>query len=295
VTLNRPAWLATELYPFTSRRVEIGGHRIHYIDEGAGPTLLLLHGNPTWSFLYRHIVRRLSPRVRCVALDLPGFGLSQAEPGYDYLPLSHARVVEAFIEAVGITAYTPMVQDWGGPIGLWVAGRHAARVEGLIIGNTWAWPIDGDAHFERFSAVMGGAVGGFFIGQFNAFVNVMIPAGIKRAKLSAAEMACYRAPFPTVKSRAPTNIFPREIRASGAFLAEVAAGLAHLRDKAALILWGDRDVAFRPSERERFEGLFPNHVTVPLPGAGHFIQEDSPGEIVEAIEAWWPKVATAPR
>lgn len=274
-------------FPFESRFVEVMQHTIHYIDEGTGPTLLLLHGNPTWSFLYRHLVPRLRDQFRCIALDYPGFGLSTADEGYDFLPASHGAVVEAFLRTLGIDTYTPVVQDWGGPIGLWVAGRHPKRVRGLVVGNTWAWPIEGDVHFERFSDLMGGSVGAFAIRHMNAFVNVMIPMGCRRRKLSPPEMDAYRLPFPTWEERRRTWIFPREIRGSGAFLAQVEAGLAHLRDKPALLTWGDRDIAFKDKERVRFERMLPRHRTVALPGSGHYIQEDAPDEMVQAIRRWW--------
>ncbi len=154
-----------EHFPFESRFVTVQGHRIHYIDEGSGPTLLLLHGNPTWSFLYRHLVLRLRDRFRCVAVDHPGFGLSVAGPGYDFMPASHAAVLEAFVLALDLRDFGMMVQDWGGPTGLWMAARQAERVAGLIVGNTWAWPIDGDPHFERFSKLMGGPIGAFSIAR----------------------------------------------------------------------------------------------------------------------------------
>ena len=134
---------------------------------------------------------------------------------------------------------------------------------------------------------MGGAVGRFAIRNFNAFVNVMIPAGVKRKRLPRPVMTAYRRPFPTAASRLPTSIFPREIRASREFLAEVEAGLATLSQKPALIVWGDRDVAFRQKERERFQRIFANHRLVDLSGSGHFIQEDAPQEIVSAISDWW--------
>lgn len=121
-----PPWVPKDLFPFQSRFLDLDGHTVHYIDEGTGPTLLLFHGNPTWSFLYRDIVLALRGELRCVALDYPGFGLSRAAPRYDFLPASHARVADAFVEALGLDDFGLMVQDWGGPIGLSVAGRRAA-------------------------------------------------------------------------------------------------------------------------------------------------------------------------
>ena len=160
---SRPAWVPGDLFPYGSRFVEIGGHLVHYVDEGTGPVLLMLHGNPTWSFLYRNLIARLRSRFRCVALDYPGFGLSRAAPGFDFLPGSHAAVVERFLDAAGIDTFTPVMQDWGGPIGFWVAARAPARVTALVVGNTWAWPVSDDPHFRWFAGLMGGAAGRFAV------------------------------------------------------------------------------------------------------------------------------------
>jgi haloalkane dehalogenase len=285
-----PPWVPGELFPFESRFVEVNGHRLHYVDEGGGPALLLLHGNPTWSFLYRNVIAGLSNRFRCVAPDYPGFGLSRAADGYDHLPASHARIVAAFVERLGLTELTVMGQDWGGPIGLWVAERRPEDVRALILGNTWAWPVDGDAHFERFSKTMGGEAGRLAIRHLNAFVNLMIPLGVKRRRLDRRVMTAYRRALPTAEARMPTYVFPREILGSRAFLAEVRDGLRVLSSKPALIVWGDRDIAFRASEREELERIFTRHKTVILRGAGHFIQEDAPDAIAEAVRGWWHEV-----
>ena len=175
---ERPSWLPAALFPFQSRFLEIRGSRVHYVDEGEGPVLLLLHGNPTYSF-------------RCVALDYPGFGLSVAAPGYDYRPETHSRVVEEFVDKLGLKALTIMVQDWGGPIGLGLAGRRPELMRALIIGNTWAWPADAPSTM-RFSKIMGSVVGQFAIKRLNAFVNLIVPSGVKRGKLSREVMAAYR-------------------------------------------------------------------------------------------------------
>ncbi len=275
-------------FPFASKLVDAGGARIHYIDEGTGPVLLMIHGNPTWSFVFRHLVAALCDRFRCIALDLPGFGLSVPPPEYDFLPESHARVVAAFVDALGLESFTPVVQDWGGPIGLHVAGRRPERIERLVIGNTWCWPVNGDRHFEWFSRTMGGPVGKFAIRNFNAFVNVFMPAGIRLRPIDFDFLEAYRRPLPTPERRMPSYVFPRSILKSRAFLAECEAGLARLAGKDALILWGDEDIAFRAKERERFEAALPLHHTVILAGAGHYIWEDAPGEIVSAIRDWWP-------
>ncbi len=283
----RPEWVTPALLPFESHFIEIDGHTVHYLDEGSGPALLMLHGNPTWSFVYRHLIQALRGRFRCVAIDYPGFGLSRAAPGYDFTPERHADVVEAFVKRLDLCDYTPIVQDWGGPIGLAVAGRMPERVRAMVILNTWAWPVDDDPHFVRFSGLMGGAVGAFAIRHFNAFVNVMIPMGTPRRKLPREAMSAYRKPFSTPDSRAPTSVFPRRIVASTAFLAEVERGLSKLADKPALFVWGDADIAFREKELQRFLKLLPNSESHVVKGAGHFMQEDAHEEIASSLLSWW--------
>jgi haloalkane dehalogenase len=275
--------LAPGSFPFESKFLDVAGSRVHYVDEGTGPVLLMVHGNPTWSYVFRHLIIALRDRFRCIALDLPGFGLSLPAPGYGYLPEEHADVVAAFVETLALPSFSPVVQDWGGPIGLYVAACNAERVERLIVGNTFCWPVNGDVHFELFSRVMGGPIGRFGIRKYNAFVNLLVPAGIKRQPVTPELMAAYRRPLPTPDRRMPSYIFPRSIIESRDFLAECESSLAKLQQKPALIVWGDRDIAFRPKERERFESTFPNHTTVELPGSGHYIWEDAPVEIAAAI------------
>jgi len=290
----RPAWVDDELFPFESRFVTVDGHTVHYVDEGSGPTLLLLHGNPTWSFVYRDVIRALRDEFRCVALDYPGFGLSSPRPGYRYLPEDHAQVVTAFIDALGLSEVTLVAHDWGGPIGLAAVEARPAAFEGLGLANTWGWPIAGDPHFEIVSRLVGGPLGRVLVRQFNLFVNAMIPAGHRLRKPTAAEMAHYRNALATHDRRDASAVLPRRITASRDFLAGVEAGLADLASLPALIVWGDADIAFRARERQRWERTFADHHTAIVEGAGHFVQSDAPEEFAAAIRDWrfapdWPR------
>jgi haloalkane dehalogenase len=271
------------LYPFEDRYVDIDGARVHYVDEGSGPTLLLLHGNPTWSFLYRDVIKGLRDQFRCVALDYPGFGRSTAPPGYAFTPAEHARVVERFVTDLDLRDVTMMVQDWGGPIGFAVATRRPDRFARFVIGNTWAWPKS-DPGTQLFSRFLGGPVGKRLILNRNLFVERILPGGMRKKKLTSEEMEAYRRPFPTPQSRIPTWVFPREILRSRPFLAEVEEGLSAVADRPALIVWPTNDVAFRSPERKRWQEIFPNHRLVTLEGAAHYIQEDAPDQIVAAIQ-----------
>jgi haloalkane dehalogenase len=273
------------LYPFESRYAELDGATVHYVDEGAGPPLLLLHGNPTWSFLYREIIKGLRDSYRCIAPDHPGFGLSRAAAGYGYTPREHARVLEQLVQQLDLRDVTLMVQDWGGPIGFAVATRHPDRFSRFVVGNTWAWP-KADVATQIFSRLLGGPVGGYLILKRNFFVEKILPGNVKRAKLSPEVMDAYRGPFPTADSRRPMQVFPREILASKPFLAEIEQALPTLSNRPVLLVWPTKDIAFKEPERKRWEQLFPDHHTVILDGAGHYIQEDAPRDVIAAIRAW---------
>jgi haloalkane dehalogenase len=285
---ERPAWLSEELYPFESHTLDLDGHRVHYVDEGEGPTLLFLHGNPTWSFLYRDVIKNLRDSFRCVAPDYPGFGLSTAVEGYGFTPAEHARVIEQFLLMLDLNDVTLMGQDYGGPIGLGVVGRHPDRFQGLVLANTFAWPMNGRLDMQLFSRLLGGPIGEFLIRRFNAFVDLLIPFGVCRRQLTSEIMAAYRGPFPTPASRYPIYVFPRELRHSRDYFLSVAYSLPRLREMPALLVWGDADPALRADvERVRFQLYFPRHTTVLLNNTGHFIQEDAPGVLAKAIRRWW--------
>ena len=282
----RPSWVDDGLFPFESRFVDIDGHTVHYVDEGSGPTLLLLHGNPTWSFLWRDVIRALRDDFRCIALDYPGFGLSTPKPGYRYLPEEHADVVTGFVDALGLDKATLVGQDWGGMIGLAAVQRRPDVFDRLVLANTWAWPVNGDFHFEWYSRIIGGPPVRFLTRRLNFLVNVLIPTGHRRRKPTAAEMTHYRRALDTPERRQASAVLPGQITASRDFFAEVEAGLADLAHLPTLIVWGDAQIGFRPQERERLEAAFPEHKTVIVEGAGDFVVSEAPEEVVAAIRDW---------
>jgi haloalkane dehalogenase len=274
-----------ELYPFKSRWFENETGRIHYVDEGNGPPILFCHGNPTWSFLYREIIRRLRDRFRCVAPDYFGFGLSDRPDGFRYTPAEHAQVVAELVGRLGLENLVVMGQDWGGPIGLGAALFEPERIRGLIFGNTWFWPAD-RLPMKLFSKVMSSGPMQRSILKNNFFVEKLLPSGTAR-ELSASEMRHYRGVQPTPEARVGVAEFPRQILAAGPWLSDLASGVERaLSQRPLLLFWGMRDLAFRPSMIARWRSTFPHHRLVELPGAKHFIQEDAPAEIARAIVEW---------
>jgi haloalkane dehalogenase len=266
--------------------VSLGSNEVHYVDAGQGPTLLMLHGNPTSSVVWQQVIDRLSPSFRCIAPDYPGFGKSVAGDGYGFSPQEHAEVVAQLIEYLDLRDYILVMQDWGGPIGIAAASSDPSRVSGLVIANTWAWPLNGIPKVEVMSRLMGGPLGRFAIRRFNLFVNATLPMGHRRRKLTAAEMEQYRAAFPTPAARVPTAVLPRALTKEREFLAHCEASLGHFSDLTALIVWADRDIAFGRRELERWQRLLRHSTTVPIPGAGHFLQSDAPDAVAEAISSW---------
>ena len=209
-----------ELYPFESRWFDSTQGRLHYIDEGDGPPLLLCHGNPTWSFLYRNIVIALRDRFRCIAPDYLGFGLSDRPSGFGYKIDEHARVVGEFVDRLGLDGYLTMGQDWGGPISMAVNVDRADRVRGIVLGNTWFWPAD-TLTTKLFSRVMSSPPMQYAILQHNFFVERLVPAGTAH-RLSAAVMQHYRAVQPRPDARKGVAEMPKQILAARPLLGRLA-------------------------------------------------------------------------
>jgi haloalkane dehalogenase len=281
------------LYPFRSNWLELGsGSRVHYAGEGHGPVLLLLHGNPSWSFLYRNIILRLKGQFRCIAPDLPGFGLSQSADGFGFSALEQAQVIVEFIDQLDLKGVGVMMQDWGGPTGLYAAQMRPERIDRLIIGNTFGWPLS-DVGVRIFSGTMGGFLGRTSAYLFNGVIRFFFSRGVVK-KLPPEVWKMYLAPFKNRSMRHPTHIFPKQLIAAKPFLQEIENGLPAIKNKPALIMWGDRDFAFKEKERNRFRQAFPDHRDLELTDAGHFIQEDAPEAISAAIADWYGMPTSEP-
>lgn len=287
-------------YDFDSHYVNIAEGRIHYVDEGSGPTLLMVHGNPTWSYLYRHMIHGLKDKFRCVAIDQLGFGLSDKPADADYSVRAHNRRLGEIIEQIGLEKFTPVVQDWGGPITLRWAVDHKDRIERLVILNTIGFvPKREDLNLTKIWALglLGSLktplLGELLIRGLHLFVRRGVPGAIynKRSK-TRERLKGYLLPHPDYASRAGILKFPREIPVSPfhhniAYLREIEAGLEGW-DVPTQIIWGMKDPAFNIGLARHFERLLPNHApTVEIPNASHFLQEDTPEPIVEAIRTFF--------
>ncbi|MGH3531679.1 MAG: haloalkane dehalogenase [Mycobacterium sp.] len=271
------------LYPFGSHWFDSTRGRMHYVDEGSGQPILFCHGNPTWSFLYRDVVIALRDRFRCIAPDYLGFGLSERPTGFGYTAVEHASVVGELVDHLGLDDYLTMGQDWGGPINMAVGVQRADRIRGVVLGNTWFWPAD-TMPMKAFSRVISSPVMQYAILRRNFFVEQLIPAGTEH-RPSTAVMAHYRGVQPSAEARVGVAELPKQILAARPLLTRLAREVpATLGTKPALFIWGMKDAAFRPGPMiPRMRAAFPDHTVVELPTAKHFIQEDAPGPIAEAI------------
>lgn len=270
------------LFPFQSHWSEGPSGTIHYIDEGEGDPILFLHGNPTWSFLYRGVVIRLRKRFRCIALDLPGFGLSSHPRDYRYTPEEHASTVQTFVQNLDLKNLTIMGHDWGGPIGLRVAVNEVDRLKRLVMANTWYWPTTA-LHLKAFSWLLSTGYVRSLVHKKNLFVEKMIPLGVKHA-LAPEVLEHYRGPFSTLDSRAGVAEFARQITLSANWLGQLEIDVRRtLRHVPLLMTWGMEDLAFTPAFMDIFLRDFENASTVRL-DAKHYVQEDEPGEVAKAIE-----------
>ncbi|KAA3609716.1 MAG: alpha/beta fold hydrolase [Calditrichaeota bacterium] len=284
--MNTPQWLDRNDYPFKSKILDLDDiGKMHYVDEGSGDPIVMVHGNPTWSYLYRHMIKGLSGNNRCIAMDHIGFGLSDKPHDWSYLPEQHAENLEALLENLDLENITLVVQDWGGPIGLSYALKHPQKIKNLVIMNTWVWPAKGDPHYEKFSGFMGGTIGQFLIRNFNFFAKVVMKKAYgDTSKLTKEIHSHYLNPLDTPAHRKGSWVFPKEIIGSNDWLEKLWSQREKIADKPSLILWGMKDIAFRENELNKWEDLLKKHTVKKLEDVGHFVQEELASEICPLID-----------
>lgn len=281
------SWPDRTAYPFADHFLNVDGGRMHYIDEGDGPTILFVHGTPEWSFIYRHLIAGLRGRYRCVALDHIGFGLSDKPPTWGYTLDQHAANLARLIAHLDLRNFTLVAHDFGGPIGLSYAVEHPQRLSALVLFNTWMWSFAGDKNAERAGRLLAGPLGRFLYTRLNFSPRVILPlAWANKATLTPALRRAYAGAFPRPADRFGAWGFARAVLGSSAWFDALWARRDRSAHLPTLLLWGMRDPAITPRFLDRWRTLFPAAQVVELPNAGHFVQEEAPAESLKALDAF---------
>ena len=231
-------------------------------------------------------------RFRCIALDYPGFGLSPLKPTYRNTLTANSRLVERFIQTLGLRDVTLYVHDASCAIGLGVIARQQAWFRGAIISNSFAWSLDEFPHIARFLRIVASPPFGFLINRFDFFTRYFVRS-LKGGKLTAAEKAAYRGPFRDRTPRRVQQELFQSILESRDYLVDLEQRLQTMAELPTLLIFGTEDETYKAGWLERFENLFPHHQSLVLEGADHFPQEHDPERIVSTIRNWWEQAVEA--
>ena len=273
-----------------SNYVNLRNGRMHYIAAGAGRPVLFVHGTPTNSFEFRHLIAALSATHRCIAPDHLGFGKSERPASFAYTPEAHAEVLREFVAQLHLDRFTLVVHDFGGPIGLPLALAEDSRVERVVIINTWAWPLDDDPKMARGAAFIAGAAGRWLYRYANASLRLIMPSayGDKR-KLTKEIHRQYLDVFRDRHARVLVlHALARALLGSRAHYQSLLDRLHALRRIPVLIVWGMKDSAFQPYHLARWQSLLPHATVTTIEAAGHWPHEEEPAQVIAAIQRFLP-------
>ncbi|MCC6465145.1 MAG: alpha/beta fold hydrolase [Planctomycetes bacterium] len=278
-------------YPFADHWLDLGEVNLHYVDEPGRadkPALLFLHGNPTWSFYWRHLVARFRGTYRCVAPDHMGCGLSDKPQAYPYTLAQHIANVRSLVYALDLRDIVLVVHDWGGAIGMGLAAEIKDRVRGFVVCNTAAFAS------SRMPAAIGlcrvPGFGALAIRGFNAFVRGALATCAKKP-LSPEARAGYLAPYGSWEQRVANLRFVQDIptgpgHESWPTLQRVEAGLSAFARHPMLLLWGMQDYVFNGHFLAEWQQRFPAALVQRFDEAGHFVVEDARAEVISAMDAF---------
>lgn len=282
-----PAWVEDSLYPFDSRIIELEAGKMHYIDEGKGEVLLFVHGTPTWSFVYRKLIKELAADYRCIAIDHLGFGLSEKVEGFSGKPEDHAANLAEFIQKIDLRNITLVVHDFGGPIGLGAGIQLAGRIKQVVLMNSWLWATKEDPAAQKVDSMVNSWVGKFMYLNMNFSAKVLLKQAFSDKKLLSKEVhQHYLKPFPEKASRKSLLQLAQALVGSSDWYHAQWENLHRLADKEWLILWGMKDPFLGKSYLERWKNRLP-FARVREVDSGHFVQEEKADEVISEISAFW--------
>lgn len=280
------------LYPFEGRFFDRPAGRMHYLDEGRGDPVVMLHGNPTWSFYYRNVILALRESYRCIAPDHIGCGMSDKPPAsrYDYSLQSRIKDIEALLDRLGVAEnITLVLQDWGGMIGMAFAARRPGRIKRIIASNTGAFPLPKSKPFPL-SLWLGRdtRLGAWLILHKNAFCRLAARWCVTRRPLPPDVRDMLLRPYDSPEHRIAVLKFVQTIPLSEkdpgyGVVRDTAASLAQFHNTPTLLLWGMKDFVFDRHFLAEWQRYFPHAETHTWPDCGHYLLEDAPEEAIMRI------------
>jgi pimeloyl-ACP methyl ester carboxylesterase len=277
-------WVDTVEYPFRPNYFLVNNYRLHYIDEGKGETLLFIHGTPSWSFDFRHLVKDLSRDFRCIAIDHIGFGLSDKPREYDYSTITHSETLKMFIEQRELKNITLVVHDFGGPIALSVAVQKPELFKRIVILNSWLWSSEGDADFIKLKRILKSPLTPFLYKYFNFSARFILPSTFGKKKLSKNILRSYTAPFRKIEERQGPLAFAKSLLNDQAWFGTLWDQRKVLSEKKILLIWGMKDPVVKSKYLAKFIEGFPNARVEKIDSAGHFPQEEEPQLVIRTIK-----------
>lgn len=282
----RPAWLQ-ELYPFKNNYMTVEGNELHYVDEGEGEPILMVHGNPTWSFYYRDLIKEFSSSNRVIAPDHIGCGFSDKPQDYEYMLENHISNIEKLVAKLDLKGITLVVHDWGGAIGFGLATRHPDLIKKVVILNTAAYTCDyipPQINICR-TPILGEAV----IRGFNAFAGPATHMAVEKP-LSKNVKKGYLLPYNNYKNRIATAKFVTDIpmkksHRSYKTLETIENKLSSLTCPK-LVLWGRKDFCFNDYFLDRWRNIYPEATFKIFEDAGHYVIEDESAAVIKEMRAF---------
>ena len=267
------------------RSVRAAGHTIRYTDCGSGPPLVLLHGAPTTSYVYRHVITQLRHDFRCIAPDFPGWGRSVAAPGFVPTLPALAGAARAFLDALDLEGVTLAVMDTAGSVGFHLVQADPGRFRGLIAADTIVFPTREHPRIHYMLKLVTTAPLRWVNRRFRLLPAAVIHFGGRRRRPGAEERSRYAQDFATDAHLDRIMVTFRDLHANHAFLADIAAGLPHM-DLPVLVIAGEKDPVHRSGALTRLARRLPNATFVEVPGEAHFPHEGDPETVAGAVLGW---------
>ncbi|WP_347158049.1 alpha/beta fold hydrolase [Pontibacter chitinilyticus] len=258
---------------------------MHYIDEGEGMPIVMLHGTPSWSFLYRNLIKILRKHYRCIAMDMIGFGLSDKPENWSYKPRAHAANFEKLMEHLQLKDITLLTHDFGTPIGLAYAIRHPGNVKNIVMLNSWTWSLSRHQTFTKASKYLVGPLGKFLHSKLNVSTRTLVnelfgdienfPEPLKQHYVQALGQ-----PEDCVKKLACA----RELVGASKWYEELWQQRKRIQDIPTLILWGERDKLIKIEALQHWKKFFHECYVIHFEDGGHFLQEHNATEVAHYVQ-----------